>query len=163
MVFFVDINFLYSIFIWRASFDNRSPLLIGSRTISIPRCRGHCGRARSSGNPRGVHGALSYFSPASCGRRLPLRAFTALAGYTRFSHLSNLMSSVVATLVAIWQKVSCGVRMPIAWQLWLRTNTTVLFNINSVMAVSMCEPAEALGTTGKSYLFYARRISSISN
>src|SRR5258708_7828218 len=41
-----------------------------------------------AGSSFGARGTLSSFRPASCGRRLPLRAFTSLLDHTRFSHLS---------------------------------------------------------------------------
>src|SRR5262245_17577850 len=42
------------------------------------------------------------------------------------------MSSAVATLVAIWQNASCGVRMFIACQLRLSTSTMVLFKMSDI-------------------------------
>ena len=39
-------------------------------------------------NSFGARGTLSRFNPASCGRRLPLRAFTALCDRTGFLHSS---------------------------------------------------------------------------
>src|SRR5205814_14533 len=41
-----------------------------------------------AGSSLGTRGALSSFKPASCGRRLPLRALTALSDHTKFSHAS---------------------------------------------------------------------------
>ena len=42
------------------------------------------------------------------------------------------ISSAVATLVAIWQNASAGVRMLIACQLRLSTSTMVLFNMSLI-------------------------------
>src|SRR2546428_14155879 len=41
-----------------------------------------------TGSSFGARGMVSSFRPASCGRRLPLRAFTDLLDHTRFSHAS---------------------------------------------------------------------------
>src|SRR6266446_9070078 len=45
-------------------------------------------RSAVTGSSFGARGTLISFKPASCGRRLPLLAFTALLDHTRFSHAS---------------------------------------------------------------------------
>ena len=61
---------------------------IPSGTVSTRRRRGRCEGAPSPAVPFGARGMLNSFRPASCGRRLPLRAFTSLLDHTRFSHAS---------------------------------------------------------------------------
>src|ERR1051325_4897636 len=69
-----------------------------------------------TGNSFGARGTLSSFKPASCGRRLPFRAFTALSDQTRFSHWSlpprergrtwsRLPSSGRSNLPVYWQRL----------------------------------------------------------
>src|SRR3989442_1434663 len=69
-----------------------------------------------TGNSLGARGTRSSFNPASCGRRLPFRAFTVLLDHTRFSHVafpprergrtwSRLPSSGRRTLPLYWQRL----------------------------------------------------------
>src|SRR5262245_11557689 len=64
----------------------------------------------------GARGTLRRLSPASCGRRLPLREFTSLLDHTRFSQASlpprergttwsRLPSSGFSTLPVYWQRL----------------------------------------------------------
>ena len=59
---------------------------------AVPRSQSamSCGLRMSAvtANSLGGRGTVSSFSPASCGRRLPLQEFTALPDHTRFSHPS---------------------------------------------------------------------------
>src|ERR1043166_2697709 len=57
---------------------------------------------------------------------------------------SPSMSSAVATFVAIWQNASCGVRMLIACQLRLSTNTIVLFITSFIKSLHTATAFRAL-------------------
>src|SRR5216110_3976428 len=78
-----------------------------------------------TGSSFGARGTLSSFRPASCGRRLPFFAFTALLDQTRFSHASapprergttwsRLPSSGFSTLPVYWQRLSSRSRIVLA-------------------------------------------------
>src|ERR1017187_8430492 len=69
-----------------------------------------------TGQSSAARGTVSSFKPASCGRRLPLRAFTSLLDHTRFSHVSapprergrtwsRLPSSGFSNLPVYWQRL----------------------------------------------------------
>src|SRR5258706_10564073 len=78
-----------------------------------------------TGNSFGTRGTLSSFKPASCGRRLPLRAFTVLSDHTRFPHSSLpprergrtwsiLPSSGRSNLPVYWQRLPSRSRIDFA-------------------------------------------------
>src|SRR5438034_4741989 len=78
-----------------------------------------------AGSSVGARGTLSSFSPASCGRRLPLRAFTSLLDHTRFSHASlpprergttwsRLPSSGFSSVPVYWQRLPSRSRIVLA-------------------------------------------------
>src|ERR687888_760273 len=81
-----------------------------------------------TGSSFGARGALSNFRPASCGRRLPLRAFTSLLDQTKFSHSSlpprergktwsRLPSSGLSNLPVYWQRLPSRSRIVFAQSL----------------------------------------------
>src|SRR5439155_13154489 len=76
-------------------------------------------------NSHGARGTLSSFNPASCGRRLPLLAFTVLSDHTRFPHSSlpprergrtwsRLPSSGRSNLPVYWQRLPSRSRIVFA-------------------------------------------------
>src|SRR5437867_2203903 len=78
-----------------------------------------------SGSSFGTRGTVSSFRPASCGRRLPFFAFTALLDHTRFSHASlpprdrgttwsRLPSWGFSTLPVYWQRLPSRSRIVFA-------------------------------------------------
>src|SRR6185436_18423790 len=82
-------------------------------------------RSAVTGSSFGARGTLSSFRPASCGRRLPLRAFTCLLDHTRFSHVSGpprergktwsrLPSSGFSNLPVYWQRLPSRSRIVFA-------------------------------------------------
>src|ERR1043166_4544989 len=85
-------------------------------------------RSAVTGSSFGARGTLSSFRPASCGRRLPLRAFTSLLDHTRFSHVSapprergrtwsRLPSSGLSNWPVYWQRLPSRSRIGFAHSL----------------------------------------------
>src|SRR5207245_11428251 len=78
-----------------------------------------------TGDSFGARGTASRLRPASCGRRLPFRAFTTLLDHTRLCHASlpprergrtwsRLPSSDFSTLPVYWQRLSSRSRIVFA-------------------------------------------------
>src|SRR6266496_3445583 len=106
-------------------FTARPPCVYSSRNSFHSGMRCALRMSADSGTSFGTRGTVSSFRPASCGRRLPFFAFTALLDHTRFSHASlpprergttwsRLPSSGFSTLPVYWQRLSSRSRIVFA-------------------------------------------------
>src|SRR5439155_5820529 len=92
-----------------------------------------------TGRSFGAHGTVSSIKPASCGRRLPFFAFTALSDQTRFPHSSlpprergrtwsRLPSSGRSNLPVYWQRLPSRSRTVFAQSFGRFLGTLAKFN-----------------------------------